>query len=180
MSTTVALFPPRSALALGPKEHYLEVSAHEHETTLRILRAFPDDALDLRPHEKCNSGRDLAHVFVREQRLLWVALTTGIDWSGPPPEQPELPDTVAGIVDELETEWARVRELVEGMDEEALADTVEFMVAPKRRGEVPRLDFLWMVLFDEIHHRGQLSIYVRMAGAKLPSIYGPTADEPWL
>jgi uncharacterized damage-inducible protein DinB len=39
-------------------------------------------------------------------------------------------------------------------------------------------DALWFELFDHIHHRGQLSVYVRLAGAKLPSIYGPTADAP--
>jgi uncharacterized damage-inducible protein DinB len=37
---------------------------------------------------------------------------------------------------------------------------------------------LWYELFDHIHHRGQISVYMRLAGAKLPSIYGPTADEP--
>ncbi len=40
--------------------------------------------------------------------------------------------------------------------------------------------FLWMLLCDQIHHRGQFSIYLRMAGGKVPSIYGPTADEPWM
>jgi uncharacterized damage-inducible protein DinB len=40
------------------------------------------------------------------------------------------------------------------------------------------VDALWLELFDHIHHRGQFSVYVRLAGAKLPSIYGPTADEP--
>jgi uncharacterized damage-inducible protein DinB len=38
---------------------------------------------------------------------------------------------------------------------------------------------LWIELFDHIHHRGQISVYMRLAGAKLPSIYGPTADEPF-
>jgi uncharacterized damage-inducible protein DinB len=41
-----------------------------------------------------------------------------------------------------------------------------------------RLDVIWANLFDVIHHRGQLSVYVRMAGGKVPSIYGPSADEP--
>jgi len=36
------------------------------------------------------------------------------------------------------------------------------------------------MLLDQIHHRGQLSIYMRIAGAKVPSIYGPSADEPWI
>ena len=36
-----------------------------------------------------------------------------------------------------------------------------------------------MMLWDQIHHRGQLSVYLRMAGGSVPSIYGPSADEPW-
>lgn len=42
------------------------------------------------------------------------------------------------------------------------------------------MDLLWFLLFDEIHHRGQFSIYLRMADGKVPSIYGPSADEPWM
>jgi uncharacterized damage-inducible protein DinB len=46
-------------------------------------------------------------------------------------------------------------------------------------GDVRRQDFLWMMLNDMIHHRGQFSVYLRMAGGKVPSIYGPSKDEPW-
>jgi uncharacterized damage-inducible protein DinB len=45
--------------------------------------------------------------------------------------------------------------------------------------DVRKLDFLWLMLTDQIHHRGQLSVYARMAGGKVPSIYGPSFDEPW-
>jgi uncharacterized damage-inducible protein DinB len=41
------------------------------------------------------------------------------------------------------------------------------------------MDVLWYLLNDQIHHRGQFSVYLRMAGAKVPSIYGPSKDEPW-
>ena len=44
---------------------------------------------------------------------------------------------------------------------------------------IPVIDVLWFMLTDSIHHRGQLSVYVRMAGGRVPSIYGPSADEPW-
>jgi uncharacterized damage-inducible protein DinB len=47
-------------------------------------------------------------------------------------------------------------------------------------GEMTRMEWLWFLLHDEIHHRGQFSVYLRMADAKVPSIYGPTADEPWM
>ena len=39
---------------------------------------------------------------------------------------------------------------------------------------------LWMMLSDTIHHRGQLSVYLRIASGKAPSIYGPSADELWV
>jgi uncharacterized damage-inducible protein DinB len=46
--------------------------------------------------------------------------------------------------------------------------------------DVRVIDILWFMLMDSIHHRGQLSVYVRMTGGKVPSIYGPSGDEPWV
>src|SRR5439155_23140414 len=60
-----------------------------------------------------------------------------------------------------------------------LSSTIKFYTAPKQMGDVRRQDFLWQMLNDMIHHRGQLSVYLRMAGGKVPSIYGPSKDEPW-
>jgi uncharacterized damage-inducible protein DinB len=57
---------------------------------------------------------------------------------------------------------------------------VKFMVAPKTMGDLRCADVLWMLMMDSIHHRGQFSIYLRMADGKVPSIYGPSADEPWM
>jgi uncharacterized damage-inducible protein DinB len=73
-----------------------------------------------------------------------------------------------------------VAQIVKGMRDEQFSETVKFPVAPKTIGDVPKGQFLWMLLCDQIHHRGQFSIYLRMAGGKVPSIYGPTADEPWM
>ncbi len=76
------------------------------------------------------------------------------------------------------------RELVQKVraaDDRALSGTVKFYVAPKQMGDVPVMSLLWMgVLRHSIHHRGQLSVYLRMMGEKVPSIYGPSADEPWM
>jgi uncharacterized damage-inducible protein DinB len=47
-------------------------------------------------------------------------------------------------------------------------------------GEVRRADMLWTMLSDSIHHRGQFSVYLRLVGARVPSIYGPSGDEPWM
>jgi DinB family protein len=53
---------------------------------------------------------------------------------------------------------------------------LQFFVAPKTLGDYPTMEFLWFLLFDHIHHRGQLSVYLRMVG-KVPSIYGPSGDQ---
>jgi uncharacterized damage-inducible protein DinB len=57
---------------------------------------------------------------------------------------------------------------------------IAFPSGPKQMGEIRVMDFLWLMLMDSIHHRGQLSVYIRPAGGKVPSIYGPSGDEPWM
>ena len=68
---------------------------------------------------------------------------------------------------------------LEKTPESRLLDKVTFFTGPKQMGEVPVGDLLWMTLMDSVHHRGKMSVYIRIAGGKVPSIYGPTADEPW-
>ena len=148
---------------------------------MRVLHAYPPSKLDLRPHPKGKSARELAKVFSGNVTLALMALTTGIDWStgpaGPPPAPPESLDT---ILAQLELNHAKVVELIENAPDDQLNGTVQFFVAPKQLGDVPMGEFLWMTLFDLVHHRGQFSVYLRMADGKVPSIYGPTADEPWM
>jgi len=58
--------------------------------------------------------------------------------------------------------------------------TVKFFVAPKQMADIRKMEVLWLMLMDQVHHRGQFSVYLRMADGKVPSIYGPSADEPWM
>jgi uncharacterized damage-inducible protein DinB len=160
------------------KQKFLEISARENATTLRVLRAYPADRADLQPHPKCKSARELAWMFVLEQGLMEKALTTGFDWSKPSPPRPA-PDSLAAVIDELDAVQRRVARLVEESSDEQLLETVPFLTGPKTMGEYRKIDFLWFILHDQIHHRGQFTIYLRMADGKVPSIYGPTADEPW-
>jgi uncharacterized damage-inducible protein DinB len=162
------------------RQQFLEAFEREHATTMRLLRAYPADKLDLRPHPKCNKFSDLAYVFVREQALAEKALTKGFDWSTPPRPSPTPVASLDAITNATEEGHRRLADLVGGMTDDQLLETVKFFVAPKTLGDVRKIDFLWMLLFDQIHHRGQLSIYLRMADGKVPSIYGPTADEPWM
>lgn len=167
------------AETLSPRQHFLEALDREHERTMRVLRSYPEDKADLKPHPKCMSALEVAWKFVLEYGLMVKALTTGFDWSKPG-KPPAPPGTLAEIAGAVEREHGRVVETLRGIDEPKLGtETVKFMIAPKTLGDFTKHDFLWFLLFDQVHHRGQLSVYLRMAGEKVPSIYGPSGDEPW-
>ncbi|HEX5581192.1 MAG TPA: DinB family protein [Gemmatimonadaceae bacterium] len=158
---------------------FADTYERESAITARVLRAYPEDKLDFRPHEMSKSARELAWLFVMEQGMLETALTKGFDWSKPMPRAPEPPATMREIADALEGGQRRVVELVRDTPEDRLPESVSFFTAPRQLGNIPTRNFLWFMLHDQIHHRGQFSIYLRMAGGRVPSIYGPTADEPW-
>jgi uncharacterized damage-inducible protein DinB len=164
----------------SPKQQFLDGFQRETDTTVKVLKAYPADRLDLQPAPKSKTARDLVWLFVMEQALLEKALTTGFDWSKPMPKSPPPPESLEGLISAFEQGRTRVIELVRNTPDDALvAGIVQFFTAPKTVGNFAMLDFLWFILYDQIHHRGQFSVYLRMADGRLPSIYGPTADEPW-
>ena len=167
-------------LQIGPKEQFLNAFSREHQTTTRVLRAYPHEKHDLRPHAKSKTAAELAWVFPMEAALTEKALTDGFDWTKPMPPAPPAPKSFDQIITAYEAAHDKIADMIEDMDEEELLETIKFPVAPKTLGDVAKIDFLQMLLADQIHHRGQFSVYLRLADAKVPSIYGPTADEPWM
>jgi len=158
------------------KARLLPKFQREHATTLKILRAFPADQASLRPNDKCNSAQQLAATFVIEEKLMLDALKgQQVLASG----FPSAPGSWNEIIDEFDRVGQKVVAELQSSADANLVGTTTFFVGPKQMGDIPREAFVDAMIHDQIHHRGQLSIYVRMAGAKLPSIYGPTADEPW-
>jgi uncharacterized damage-inducible protein DinB len=164
------------------KEQFLEVYDQEHATTMRVLRAYPEDKLELRPHPKSKTARELAWVFVLECGLgtkVWNdEFAKGAPSGGAAPPPP--PDRWKDLLAALEKANKDFRDLVESASDATLREKVHFFSAPKTMGEISRINWLWFLLHDQIHHRGQFSVYLRMADGKVPSIYGPTADEPWM
>jgi uncharacterized damage-inducible protein DinB len=162
------------------RDQFLATFAREHATTMRVLRAYPEGKETLRPHEKCKDAVNLAWIFVGEMGMLLTALTTGFDWSKPP-QMPATPSTMNEVIMALDALQKNVVQTVSGMSDSQLAtERVHFPSGPGEMGTPTKMEFLWFVLSDQIHHRGQFSIYLRIAGGKVPSIYGPTADEPWM
>lgn len=162
------------------KEQFLAVYEDEHKRTMRVLQAYPEDQLDLRPHAMSKTARELAWMFAVERRLGTMLMNDAFASSAPSGTPPPAPGSWFELRSAIETAHKEFGDLIRSIPEEKLHEAVRFFVAPKKMGDVPRMDVCWFLLHDQIHHRGQFSIYLRMAGAKVPSIYGPSADEPWM
>jgi uncharacterized damage-inducible protein DinB len=170
-----------TASTISPKQRFLEVYAKEHATTIRVLRAYPADKSEFRPNERCKSARELAWIFAIEPRLGSMVVINDVFASGMPSgKPPEAPDSWEAVLSGVEQAHAEFADAIRSMPDEALDRTSRFLTAPKTFGDVRRLDFLWFLLHDEIHHRGQFSVYLRAAGGRVPSIYGPSEHEPWM
>jgi uncharacterized damage-inducible protein DinB len=161
---------------MSAKQQFLDSHKREHATTKRVLAAYPHDKADLRPHDRSQTAKELVWTFAVEQMLAASAAAGPLDLSK---GFPKAPATLAEAIAAYEQGVAAVDAAVEKMPESRLGETVVFMTGPKQMGDVPVGGFLWFLLMDHVHHRGQLSVYLRMAGGKVPSIYGPSADEPW-
>jgi uncharacterized damage-inducible protein DinB len=166
--------------AVSPKQQFLDGYEREHRTTMRVLRAYPVDKLDLQPHAKLKTARELAWIFVVERylamRVYDDAFKDTPPGQGAPPPAPESWDELLSTLEKVHAEFG---DLIRSTPDDELNRKVKFFTAPKTMGDYTRLQFCWFVLCDQIHHRGQFSVYLRMAGGKVPSIYGPSGDEPW-
>jgi uncharacterized damage-inducible protein DinB len=179
MTVTPGATPAIGAVP-SAKEQFLTAYDKEHATTMRVLRAYPVDKLDLRPDERCKSARELAWVFVLERGLGTMVFQNAFAAGMPPGEMPRAPDSWEAILGAFEKAHNDFGDLVRKTPDTELMQHVKFFTGPKTLGDVTRLEFAWFLLCDEIHHRGQFSVYLRMAGGKVPSIYGPSGDEPWM
>jgi len=162
---------------MSEKQQFQNAWDKESATTLKLLKAYPQDKTDLKPHPTSRSAKDLAWTFVFEG----VAGSQAVqgEMKLPPPNMPAMPSTWQAMLSEVEKALKVMSDKVRKVDDAQLNTTVKFVTGPKQMSDLRRMDVLWFLLNDQIHHRGQFSVYLRMAGAKVPSIYGPSADERW-
>ena len=150
---------------------YISKRKREMQTTLNVLRAYPESKITMKPAEKSRTAAELAMILAVEERVLKSLMETGsTDFNL---LNYEVPSSMAEIIAVWQQAVAANDAALAAMPSRDLERLVTFYGMHISLG-----DALWYELFDHIHHRGQLSVYMRLAGAKLPSIYGPTADEP--
>lgn len=163
---------------MSEKTQFLAAWEKEFPVTLKVLRAYPAAQADLRPHPRARTAKELAWTFVFEG--YGGAQAVDGELKLPPTGMPPMPDKWDGVAMECERAFRRLGDKVRTAGDAELNQTIKFFTAPKQMGDVRTLDFLWFLLMDMVHHRGQFSVYLRMADGKVPSIYGPSADEPWM
>ncbi|MBS1632250.1 MAG: DinB family protein [Bacteroidetes bacterium] len=152
------------------KEDLISMFQKEFATTLKVMRAYPETQMQFAPHERSSPAKRLMATFVFEMYLLRSFIFgETVDRSA---FQQYAKETLDELIADFEKETTKVIQLMKNLNENDLSKKVEFA------GTTFTADrFAMMMLFDQVHHRGQLSVYIRMAGGKVPSIYGPSADD---
>jgi uncharacterized damage-inducible protein DinB len=149
----------------------------ECSTTRKLLERIDDAHLDFRPHEKSRTLRELAyHVATLPHWIGGALLADGFDMATRKPPSP--PATSAEIVQTFAAGVTLAKEAMAQLDDAKAMGEWSLRMGPVVVFALPRIALVRTILLNHsIHHRGQLSVYLRMVGASLPSIYGPTADE---
>jgi uncharacterized damage-inducible protein DinB len=171
---------PQVARALSEREFFMQRWEQEYPAFVRVFKALPADRLEYRPHPRSRSAGELLAFLVAAQQgcielcknpkrvygiLRWHetgSLGVRDEMIATYERDHEALAAQLRILDE--DEWTSQAWMVHGTQELLLRNTVGGL--------------LWLALFDAVHHRGQLSTYIRPMGGKVPSIYGPSADDP--
>ena len=151
--------------------HLLPLLKAEHPVTRRVIEAIPHDKSDFRHDEIAKCAIDLAwHIVGAEHRFLNAVVTGVFDYGNS--GRPESMRTSSEVARWYGETFARDVERVAAVPADQLVKILDF------RGlfQLPAIAFLQIGLNHSIHHRGQLSMYLRPMGAKVPSIYGESYD----
>jgi uncharacterized damage-inducible protein DinB len=151
---------------------YLGPLKSERHTTRKILEAVPPDKAEYRPDPISKSAIELVrHIAAADNRFLETVINGFFDMN--PSMIPENVNTPAEIAAWYEERHAKNFDALRKTSAEQLLKIVDFRGMFQR----PAVTFVMMGLHHTIHHRGQLSSYLRCMGAKVPSIYGESYDD---
>jgi uncharacterized damage-inducible protein DinB len=140
---------------------------------VKVLKAMPQAGLGYRPDPRSRTAAEIAWLLACEEQALAEMLNTGvIDWKETPP-----PAKAEEIVATFEKGAALVDERLAKVDAAGWDKPAKFLMGGQAVWEDTTGQMVWGFLFDAIHHRGQLSAYLRPMGGKVPAIYGPSADD---
>lgn len=149
---------------------------HEWMTTAKVIGAIPEANKDWRPEPKSRSAWELAvHLAGADIWFLQSVLNGRFerDPEGDAKLRAQAP-TPAALAEWYRHAFPKVLEQVLAMPDHRFAEVIDFYGMKN-----PAIVYMNFALVHGVHHRGQLSGYLRPMGGKVPSIYGGSADETW-
>jgi uncharacterized damage-inducible protein DinB len=151
---------------------YLPGLHNEHRITKSVIEAIPADKGDYRPEATSRGALDLAwHIVATEMRFLDAVANGQFDLT--PRPMPQSIKTSADLAAWYSEHFAQHLDKVSKTPAEQLTKIVDF------RGmfQMPAVMYLGFLLHHTVHHRGQLSVYLRPMGSKVPAMYGESFDS---
>jgi len=140
----------------------------ESTTTHNVLSRIPEGS-DYRPDPKSRTAHEIAWQIVCEEKMIIEALESGkVEWAPPP-----MPATMKEVLEVYDDQSARMAHRWDALTTALWNGELEFFGSLR-----PASPMAWSFLFDIVHHRGQISTYLRPMGSTVPQIYGPSGDEP--
>jgi uncharacterized damage-inducible protein DinB len=153
---------------MDDKTLFTEFWTKESETTHKVLARIPEGS-DYRPDPKSRTAQEIAWQIVCEEKMLIEALERGkAEWAPPP-----TPATMKKVLETCDAQSAAMTRRLSRLPTATWEGTLDFFGTSR-----PASPMAWSFLFDIVHHRGQITTYLRPMGSTVPQIYGPSADEP--
>lgn len=150
------------------KTFFAETWTNESKTTRNVFSRIPEGS-DYRPDPKSRRAQEIAWQILREEKMLIDGLETGkMEWLPAP-----MPESMKDVLGAYETQSATMAQRWAALPDDAWSGQIEFFGS--QRAAAP---MAWSFLLDIVHHRGQITTYLRPMGSTVPQIYGPSADEP--
>ena len=141
---------------------------NESKTTRNVLARIPEGS-SYRPDPKSRTAHEIAWQIVNEEKMIIDALERGsFEWSPPP-----LPPSMKEVLDTYDQQSAGMAERWKKLPTARWSAVLDFFGTGRSASAMA-----WSFLFDIVHHRGQITTYLRPMGSRVPQIYGPSGDEP--
>jgi uncharacterized damage-inducible protein DinB len=154
-------------------EFFIKYWEKEASATHKVISRIPQDRCEYRADPKARTAREIAWLIVREESVLADGMEkASFEWV-----EVRAPATMAEIIAEYDRNHDAVTKRLRAVPAANWEKQIPFLFSGQEVMKEIGYDMAWGFLLDQIHHRGQLSTYLRPMGAKVPSIYGPSADE---
>ncbi len=142
-----------------------------------MLERIPESKLSWKPHEKSMTIGRLGMHIAELPNWITRSLTSEEYEIGATPYNPNIPQTHSQILTEFEKQLRKAIEQLDAASDETLAKNWRVHKADKVIYDIPRAEVIRRQLNHIIHHRGQLSVFLRLLDVPVPGTFGPTADE---